>query len=70
MFTVRWVVHGREDEPVEREEYRDIHADVIAEACKLRLASMRRQFPKSPPDGFLVFDRDHTEVRRWFGLRP
>ncbi len=32
---------------------------------------MRLKYPNTPPDVFLVFDRDGIEVRRWFGsVRP
>jgi hypothetical protein len=30
---------------------------------------LRLDHPDTPPDGFLVFDSDGTEVRRWFEPR-
>jgi hypothetical protein len=69
MFTVRWVAYGHEGDSIESEVFRDIHADVIIEACKLRLPSMRLQFAGAPPDGFLVFDSGGKQVRRWFGSK-
>jgi hypothetical protein len=70
MFTVKWVIHGRESEPVESEEFRGLHSEVIVEACKLRLPTMRIPLPATPTDGFLVLDSREREVCRWFGRRP
>jgi hypothetical protein len=66
MFTVQWVVQGREKEPVETEEFLVSGRLVLLEACEDRLPAMRLKYPKSPPDGFLVFD-GAAEVGRWFG---
>ena len=68
MFTVRWVVQGREKEPVEVEEFLVNGRDVLLEACQDRLPAMRLKHPQSPPDGFLIFD-GAAEVGHWFGLR-
>jgi hypothetical protein len=66
MFTVQWVVKGREKEPVEVEEFVVNGREVLLEACQDRLPAMRLKYPKSPPDGFLVFD-GAAEVGHWFG---
>ena len=66
MFTVQWVVKGREKEPVEVEEFVVNGREVLLEACRERLPAMRLKYPKSPPDGFLVFD-GAAEVGHWFG---
>jgi hypothetical protein len=39
---------------------------VLLEACRDRLPAMRLKHPKSPPDGFLVFD-GAAEVGHSFG---
>jgi hypothetical protein len=66
MFTVQWVRKGCEKEPVEVEEFVVNGRDVLLEACQDRLPAMRLKHPKSPPDGFLIFD-GAAEVGHWFG---
>jgi hypothetical protein len=70
MFTVNWVVRGKEDEPVESERFRVRGADTVVAACRYRLAAMRLSYPDSPPDGFIVLDDAGREIRRWFGAGP
>jgi hypothetical protein len=67
MFTVKWVIRGKEAEPVEIEEFGVFHADVLVSACRYRMETMRRKYPVSPPDGFMVFDAPGQEIGRWFG---
>ena len=66
MFTVKWVVKGREKEPLEVEEFVVNGREVLLEACQDRLPAMRLKYPNSPPDGFLVFD-GAAEVGHRFG---
>jgi hypothetical protein len=65
MFTVQWVVKGREKEPVEVEKFVVNGREVLLEACQDRLPGMRLKHPKNPPDGFLIFD-GAAEVGQWF----
>jgi hypothetical protein len=53
-------------EPVEVEEFVVNGREVLLEACRERLPAMRLKYPKSPPDGFLIFD-GAAEVGRWLG---
>jgi hypothetical protein len=52
MFSVKWVVHRHEIQPVAVENSAVQDLDEVVESC--------------PPDGFLVFDSAGSEVRRWF----
>jgi hypothetical protein len=67
MFRVKWVVHRHETQPVEVENSALDDVDQVVEASQARLLGMRRKHPATPPDGFLIFDREGHEVRRWFG---
>jgi CheY-like chemotaxis protein len=66
MFSVDWVTHDGHG-PVKTEN--DLHRglDEIVSSCVARLPSVRLAYPRTPPDGFLVFDSTGQEVRRWFG---
>ena len=66
MLTVVWVRQDRDAAPVQTETFANIEVDVVKEACRRRLAAVRREFPNSPPDGFLIFDRERNEMVRWF----
>jgi hypothetical protein len=66
MIGVRWVTHRHETQPVEVENSRLMDLDEVVKSCRARLPNMRRKYPGTPPDGFLVFDSDGDEVRRWF----
>jgi ribose 1,5-bisphosphokinase PhnN len=65
-FTVRWVAHRRETQPIAIERTSHQGLDKLVETCQGRFPEMRRQYPGSPLDGFLVIDNDGNEVRRWF----
>jgi hypothetical protein len=67
MFAVKWVIRGKEAEPVESEDFGVFHADVLVSACRYRMEMMRRKYPDAPPDGFMVFDAAGQEIGRWFG---
>jgi hypothetical protein len=67
MFSVKWVVHRHETEPVEVENSALEDLDEVVETCRARLPEMRRKHANTPPDGFLIFDSAGNEVRRWFG---
>ena len=66
MFSVKWVTHRHETQPVEFENSRLMDLDEVVRSCRARLSDMRREYPGTPPDGFLVFDNTGDEVRRWF----
>jgi hypothetical protein len=68
MFTVNWVVRGKESAPIESERFRVHGVDTVVEACRDRLAAMRLNYPDTPPDGFIVLDDSGREIQRWFGL--
>ena len=71
MFSVKWVVHRHEIQPVEVEISAVQDLDKVVESCQARFPEMRRRHPNTPPDGFLVFDSAGNEVRRWFeAARP
>jgi hypothetical protein len=61
MFTVKWVVRGKEDEPIESERFRLNHVSTLIMACR-RMAMMQLKYPETPPDGFIVLDRTGKEL--------
>jgi hypothetical protein len=65
MFTVHWIVCGREAEPIATESFRVSHADILVTSCHFRMEMMRRKHPKTPPDGFIVIDPAGKEIGRW-----
>jgi hypothetical protein len=65
-FSVKWVVHRYETLAVEVENCPLQNLDKIVESCRGRLPEMRRKYPNTPPDGFLVFNGAGNELRRWF----
>jgi hypothetical protein len=67
MFTVKWVVRGREAEPLESEGFTIGNVDTLIVACRYRMAMMRLKHPNPPPDGFIVIDPTGKEIGRWFG---
>jgi hypothetical protein len=70
MFSVKWVAHRHETQPIEVENFALQDLNKVVEFCQARFPEMRRKNPNTPPDGFLVFD-DGDEVRRWFeSVRP
>jgi hypothetical protein len=66
MFTVKWVMHRHEAQPVEVENNYSGDLDAVVLSCQRRLSAMREKHSLYPPDGFLVFDENDNEVRRWF----
>ena len=65
------LVHRCETLPVEIESGVVQDLDKLVSNCQERLFEMRLKYPNTPPDGFLVFDSDDNEVRRWFeSARP
>jgi hypothetical protein len=66
-FSVKWVVHQYETLAVEVENSALQNLDKVVESCRRRLPEMRRKYPITPPDGFLIFNGAGNEVRRWFG---
>jgi hypothetical protein len=70
MFTVKWVVRGKEAAPVESEGFQVQNAETVVTACRYMLIIMRRKYPDTPPDGFIVIDDAGKESRRWFDLSP
>jgi hypothetical protein len=69
MFTVQWIVHGREAAPIESEAFRVGHVSTLITACRYRMELMQRKYPETPPDGFIVFDHEGKEISRWLGTR-
>jgi hypothetical protein len=70
-LSVHWVAHRRETQPVAIERTALQGLDKLVEMCQGRFPEMKRTYPDTPPDGFLVFDADGIEVRRWFdSVRP
>ena len=70
-FKVTWVVHRYETLPVEIESGVVEDLDKVVSCCQERFFEMRLKYPNTPPDGFLVFNSDGNEVRRWFeSARP
>ena len=70
-FSVKWVVHQYETLPVEIESGALQDLDALVSSCQARFSEMSLKHPITPPDGFLIFDSDGNEVRRWFGsARP
>jgi hypothetical protein len=67
MFAVKWVMHRHETEPVEVEDSVLADLDALVLSCQWRLSEMRQMHSSNPPDGFLVFDTNGKEIRRWFG---
>ena len=68
---MKWVVHRYETLPAEVENSVIQDLDKLVESCRERFSEMRGKYPNTPPDGFLVFDGDGNEVRRWFeSVRP
>jgi hypothetical protein len=71
MFSVKWVMHRRETQPVEIENSALQDLDEVVESCQARFPEMRRRHSNTPPDSFLVLDSAGNEVRRWFNsARP
>ncbi len=71
MFTIRWVVHRHETEKTMSETSDLPDADSVVASCLERLPHMKLEHVDAPPDGFLIFDENNQEVRRWFGsARP
>lgn len=67
MFGVKWVAHGDETHPIEKENSLETDLGFVVLSCQERLPAMRKKHAKSPPDGFIIFDASGNEARRWFG---
>jgi len=65
MFTVKWIVHKNESQPVDSEVLTLNSLNALVALCQSRLPVVRHKFPRNPPDGFIVLDGSATEVRRW-----
>jgi hypothetical protein len=68
MFTVKWVIRGKEAEPIESERFRLNHVSTLIMACRYRMAMMRLKYPETPPDGFIVVDHTGKEIGRWLDM--
>jgi hypothetical protein len=64
MFRVKWVTHLSEIGIIETDGG---PLDKLAYSCIERLPEMRISPAGIRPDGFLIFNDDGKEVRRWFG---
>ncbi len=67
MFTVKWVTHRHEADPIEVETSCHGDLDTVVSLSQRGLSAMREKHSLHPPDGFLVFDAEGNELRRWFG---
>jgi hypothetical protein len=67
MFIVKWVVLGKEAEPVETENIGALGLETVITACRYRLAAMRLNYADTPPDGFIVLDDSKRERYRSIG---
>jgi hypothetical protein len=70
MFSVKWVAHHKEAQPIAVENSVFTDLDKIVASCKEDLYGMRLRHIATPPDGFIVCDVDGRELRRWFGPLP
>jgi hypothetical protein len=68
MYSVKWITHQSECEPISIETSANLDLDELVSSCLNRLISMRLNDEQTSPDGFLIFDREGKEVRRWFGF--
>jgi hypothetical protein len=66
MFSVKWLRHGQEAQPVEVEDLVITNLDRIVALCNDHLYSKKLRHSVNAPDGFVVVDDSDTEVRRWF----
>jgi hypothetical protein len=66
MFSVWWIARNNESQPILIEKGFLTTLDKVASSCRRRIPMLRLDHPDTPPDGFLIFDSDGTEVRRWF----
>jgi hypothetical protein len=67
MFIVKWMMRFDDNKPIEVEESILTDLDEVVSTSKERLYGVRLRFTTSPPDGFVVFDENGNELRRWFG---
>jgi hypothetical protein len=65
MFSVKWVTHRHETQPVEFENSRLMDLNEVVRSCRARLSDMRREYPGTPPDGFCF--SAHPTARRCRG---
>ncbi len=72
MYSIKWLTLDGENEiALETSVYSDLE-EVVA-SCIKRLPAAQLRFSQTPPDGFVIFDSDGNEVRRWFSsarIRP
>jgi len=70
MFSIRWVTHRDEENASMAEKSLLSNVDAVVASCLDRLPLMQGRSLVSP-DGFVVYDDNGHEVRRWFGsVRP
>jgi hypothetical protein len=69
MFSVKWLEHGKESNPVEVENSILTDLDKVVSSSQGGLLGMRLRHIAKPPDGFIVVDDNGDEVRRWFAAR-
>jgi hypothetical protein len=67
MFIVKWMTRFDDKNPIEVEESILTNLDEVVSSSKERLYGVRLRFTTRPPDGFVVFDENGKELRRWFG---
>jgi hypothetical protein len=67
MFSVKWVAYRDDTQPIEVENSVLEDMNEVVSSCLKRMEIVRLRHPKTPPDGFIVFDGEGREVHRWFG---
>jgi hypothetical protein len=68
MFTVKWVARCDETESIESDESTYQQLSMAVSRSIIRFEAVRLRHPKTPPDGFIVFDnRTGKELHRWLG---
>jgi hypothetical protein len=70
MFIVKWALRFDDKNPMEVEESILTDLDEVVSSSKERLYGIRLRYTTNPPDGFIVFDENGRELRRWFGPIP
>lgn len=70
MFIIKWMMRYEERSPVRTEESILTNLESVFERCVGQLEGMRLKNSANPPDGFIIYDEDSNELRRWFKLYP
>jgi len=66
MFRIEWMTHLSAIGMIETDNGIDRDLDELVYSCIDRLPKMRMKPSGAQPDGFLIFNDEGIEVRRWF----